>query len=302
MVTRGSPLALWQAQATSAALMAAHPGMPGPEIIVVRTTGDKIRDRALAKVGGKGVFTKEIDRYVLDGQAEIAVHSMKDVETELDDGIVLAAMLPREDARDAFLSPVASSVHELPQGAVVGSASIRRKAQLLKLRPDLQVVLFRGNVDTRLAKLAAGEVAATLLAAAGLIRLGRVDEATAILEPAEMLPAAGQGAVGITCRSDHALLQAQLAAIDDRETSIAVSCERAVLARLDGSCRTPIAAQAVISAGQISLEAMVLSEDGRQCASTSRLGTVDQAMALGDDAGYELLTAAGIDLFGSRPA
>jgi len=302
MVTRGSPLALWQAKATSAALMAAHPGLPEPQVIVVRTTGDRVRDRALSEVGGKGVFTKEIDRYVLDGQAEIAVHSMKDVETELDPGIVLAAMLPREDARDAFISPVASSIAELPQGAVVGSASIRRKAQLLKQRPDLDVVLFRGNVDTRLAKLATGEVAATLLAAAGMIRLGRGDEATAILDPADMLPAAGQGAVGITCRSDDSELQALLAAIDDRETSIAVSCERAVLARLDGSCRTPIAAQAVINGDRISLEAMVLSEDGRQCASTSRRGAVDQAMDLGDDAGRELLAAAGADLFGSRPA
>jgi hydroxymethylbilane synthase len=301
LVTRGSPLALWQAEAVSAALMAAHPDLPQPEIVVVKTTGDRVRDRALSEVGGKGVFTKEIDRYVLEGDAEIAVHSMKDVETQLDPGIHLAAMLPRGDPRDAFLSPLAASVADLPQGALVGSASIRRKSQILRLRPDLEVVLFRGNVDTRLAKLAAGDVAATLLAAAGLKRLGRIAEATAILEPDEMLPAAGQGAVGITCRGDHAELPALLAGIDHRPTSIAVSCERAVLARLDGSCRTPVAAHAVIGDGAITLEAMVLSEDGACVAQTSRAGTVDQALVLGDDAGRELLAAAGTDLFGSRP-
>ncbi len=302
LVTRGSPLALWQAEAARSALMEAHPAIPEPEIVIVRTTGDRVHDRPLADVGGKGVFSKEIDRCLLDGEAEIAVHSMKDVETELDPGIALAAMLPREDPRDAFLSSVAGGIMDLPEGALVGSASIRRKAQVLRLRPDLKVVLFRGNVDTRLAKLAAGEVAATLLAAAGLKRLGRLAEATAILEPSEMLPAAGQGAVGMTCRREDEGTRMLLAAIDDRNTHITVSCERAVLARLDGSCRTPIAARAVLRDGRVSLDAMVLSEDGAEVAEATREGLADEALALGDGAGHALLDAAGHDLFGSRLA
>jgi hydroxymethylbilane synthase len=301
LVTRGSPLALWQAEAVQRALVLAHPELAEPEIVVVKTTGDRVRDRHLAEVGGKGVFTKEIDQYLLNGEGEIAVHSMKDVETDLDPDINLVSMLPREDPRDAFLSPVADGLAALPHGALVGSASIRRKAQVLRLRPDLQVVLFRGNVDTRLAKLAAGEVAATLLAAAGLKRLGRLSDATAVLEPSQMLPAAGQGAVGMTCRRGDDETRRLLAAIDDRATHIAVACERAVLARLDGSCRTPIAAQATIRDDHLLLDAMVLSEDGSQVAQTTRQGPVADALALGDDAGQELLNAAGRDLFGSRP-
>ncbi|MBT7646868.1 MAG: hydroxymethylbilane synthase, partial [Rhodospirillaceae bacterium] len=271
-----------------------------PEIVIVRTTGDKVRDRALSEVGGKGVFTKEIDHYVLHDEADIAVHSMKDVETVFDAGLVLASMLPRADPRDAFLSTVAASIADLPRGAVVGSSSIRRKAQMLRARPDLEVVLFRGNVDTRLAKLAAGEVSATLLAMAGLDRLGRASEATAVLDADEMLPAAGQGAVGMTCRADDSALIDLLAGIDHRETHIMVDAERAVLARLDGSCQTPVAAHARLDGARLTLDALVLSEDGSRHAAASREGDVADGIALGDDAGRELLGAAGADLFGSR--
>ncbi len=302
LVTRGSPLALWQAEIVKAGLVAACPDAPEPEIVVVRTTGDRVRDRALAEVGGKGVFTKEIDRLVLDREGDIAVHSMKDVETVIDDGITLAAMLPREDPRDAFLSPVAGCLADLPQGAVVGSSSIRRKAQVLRQRPDLEVVLFRGNVDTRLAKLASGEVAATWLAAAGLIRLGRIAEATAVLDHDAMLPAAGQGAVGMTCRADDTEALERLAALDHGDTHWTVNAERAVLEVLDGSCRSPIAAFANLTDGTLTLDALVLSEDGRRHAATRRSGPVAEGVALGHDAGAELAEAAGPDLFGSRPA
>ncbi|MBM3560852.1 MAG: hydroxymethylbilane synthase [Alphaproteobacteria bacterium] len=302
LATRGSKLALWQAEAVRDALLAAHPGLPEPEIVVVTTTGDVVRDRPLAQVGGKGVFTREIDRRLLDGEADIAVHSMKDVETELTPGTILPAMLPREDAREAFLSPVADSPASLPRGAVVGSSSIRRRAQLLAARPDLEIVLYRGNVDTRLAKLKASEVAATLLALAGLKRLGRAGEVTRVLSVEEMLPPAGQGAVGITCRADDTEAVALLAAIDHAPTHTAVAAERAVLARLDGSCRTPIAAHATLDGGRLALEAMVLSGDGTRAARGRREGPSTDAVALGDDLGRELAREAGPDLFGSREA
>ena len=302
LATRGSKLALWQAEATRVALLAAHPGLPEPEIVVITTTGDIVRDRPLADVGGKGVFTREIDGALLSGQADAAVHSMKDVETVLTPGTALVAMLERADPREAFLSPVAAAPADLPQGAVVGSSSIRRRAQLLAARPDLEVVLFRGNVDTRLAKLHAGEVAATLLALAGLARLGRDGEVTRVLEIAEMLPPAGQGAVGITCREDDAEAAALLAAINHAPTMLTVTAERAVLARLDGSCRTPIAAHAILNGQRLVLEALVLSADGTRQARTTREGLAADGAAMGDDAGIELSGIAGPDLFGSRPA
>ncbi len=301
LATRGSKLALWQAEAVKAALMAAHPGLPEPEIVVITTTGDVVRDRPLAEVGGKGVFTREIDGALLGERADAAVHSMKDVETDLTPGTALVAMLERADPREAFLSPVAASPAELPQGARVGSSSIRRRAQLLAARPDLEVVLYRGNVDTRIAKLQAGEVAATLLALAGLQRLGRHGEVTRVLEVSEMLPPAGQGAVGITCRADDAEAAALLSAIDHGPTSLAVAAERAVLARLDGSCRTPIAAHAVLDGERLSLEAMVFSADGARTAHARREGLAVDGPAMGEDAGAELAGIAGPDLFGSRP-
>ncbi|MBC6440487.1 MAG: hydroxymethylbilane synthase [Rhodospirillales bacterium] len=301
LTTRGSPLALWQAAAVRDALATRRLDWPLAEIVTVHSSGERVRDRALSELGGKGAFCREIDRPVIAGEADLAVHSMKDVETVIDDALVLAAMLPREDARDAFLSPVAGSLEDLPEGAVVGSSSIRRRAQLLRWRPDLRVILYRGNVGTRLAKLEAGDADATILAVSGLKRLGRADAITAALDPEVMRPASGQGAIGVTCRSDDADLVALLAEIDHGPTHAAVAAERAVLARLDGSCQTPVAAHATIANGCMTLDALVLSADGTRWASARREGAVAAAVALGDAAGAELLAAAGRDLFGSRP-
>jgi hydroxymethylbilane synthase len=287
--TRGSKLALWQAHAVQNALAAAHPELPAPEVVVITTTGDKVRDRRLAEIGGKGLFTKEIDAALFDGRIDAAVHSMKDVETWLTEGTALAAMLPREDPREAFLSDIAKDIAGLPEGARVGTASVRRTAQLLARRPDLEIVLLRGNVDTRIAKLRAGEVAATLLAYAGLKRLGREAEATSLLEADELLPAAGQGAVGVTCRSDDQVTLERLAAIDHGPTSAEVTAERAVLARLDGSCRTPIAALAQVQGNELSLKAMVLALDGSLQIAASKQGPVADAARLGDAVGVALL-------------
>ncbi len=287
--TRGSQLALWQVHAVQDALTIAQPDMPEPEVVVITTTGDRVRDRRLAEIGGKGLFTKEIDGALLDGRIDVAVHSMKDVETWLTDGVTLAAMLPREDPRDAFLSDIAKDIAGLPVGAKVGTASIRRAAQLCARRPDLEVVLFRGNVDTRIAKLRAGEVDATLLAYAGLKRLGREGEIASILAPEDLLPAAGQGAVGVTCRSDDAATLARLAAIGHAPTEAEVTAERAVLARLDGSCHTPIAALARVDGDNLSLDAMVLTPDGSQQIAASNQGPVADATRLGDAVGTALL-------------
>ena len=287
--TRGSKLALWQAQAVGDALKAAQPDMPEPELVVIATTGDRVRDRRLAEIGGKGLFTKEIDAALLDGRIDAAVHSMKDVETWLTGGVVLAAMLPREDPRDAFVCAIASTIAGLPRRARVGTASVRRTAQLLARRPDLDIVLLRGNVDTRLAKVRSGEVAATLLAYAGLKRLGLAGEATSILEADDLLPAAGQGAIGVTCRADDSETLARLAAIDHGPTWAEVQAERAVLARLDGSCRTPIAALARVEGEVLNLTAMVLAPDGSRQVTASRHGLAADAAGLGDAVGLDLL-------------
>ncbi|MCA8930021.1 MAG: hydroxymethylbilane synthase, partial [Alphaproteobacteria bacterium] len=203
--TRGSPLALFQARAVAdliARLDPHHSGSAAPEPVVIRTSGDRIQDRRLADLGGKALFTKEIERALVDGEIDLAVHSAKDVETELAAGTVLAAVLAREDVRDALIAPGCAALADLPQGAVVGTASLRRQSQLLSVRPDVRVVLLRGNVETRLAKLAQGDVHATFLAAAGLNRLGKAGHVSALLDPAEMLPAAGQGAIAVQCRAD----------------------------------------------------------------------------------------------------
>ena len=299
LATRGSALARIQAGAVKDALLCRHPGLPAPQLVTVATSGDRRRDRPLQALGGKGAFTREIDRCVLAGEADAAVHSMKDMETALPRGLALAALLPRGDARDALVSPLARSLAELPPGATVGSASIRRRAQLLRARPDLRVVPFRGNVDSRLARLAESEAAALLLALAGLQRLNRAGAGVRPLATDEMLPAAGQGAIGIACRADDGAALALLAPLDHRATRLAVT-ERAVLARLDGSCRTPVAAHARIRRGVLLLEAMVLAEDGSRYAAARRRGAPEEAAALGDDAGRALLRQAGRDLFGSR--
>jgi hydroxymethylbilane synthase len=258
--TRGSPLALTQAGMTRDALCAAHGWhADAVELVVIRTTGDRVQDRALAEIGGKALWTKELDRALLTGEIDAAVHSMKDVETVRPAAIRIAATLPRADVRDRLIG--ADTVEALPPGAVVGTSSPRRRAQLLRLRPDLAIVLFRGNVDTRLGKLAAGEVDATLLAAAGLDRLGRHEVGQAI--PTDvMLPAPAQGAVGIEVRADDAAAHAAVGAIDDPATHACVVAERALLAGLRADCHSPVAALASLSGETLRLRAELLAEDG----------------------------------------
>ena len=300
IATRGSRLALLQAGLVREAFLAACPGLVEPELVVVRTTGDRVRDRPLDEVGGKGVFTKEIDRVVLEGGADLAVHSMKDVETTLENEVTLGALLAREDPRDGFVSVVARSIAELPEGARVGTSSIRRRAQILSLRPDLEIVMFRGNVDTRLARLKEGKVAATLLAVAGLARMGLLDEVTAILHPGVVLPAAGQGAIGVVCRAGDETTMGLLQAIDHQPTRQCVEAERAVLEVLDGSCRTPVAALARLDGEILVVRSQVLSEDGRQWTMTEERGSRRNPGAVGSAAGHRLMNRAGRDLYGSR--
>lgn len=258
--TRGSPLALTQAHMVKRALQAAHGWADTMiEIVTVTTSGDRIQDRALADVGGKALWTKELDLALMDGRIDFAVHSMKDVETIRPEEIVIAAMLPRADVRDRLIG--ADSIAAIPEGGRIGTSSPRRGAQMLRLRPDLSVVLFRGNVDTRLARLDLGEADATLLAAAGLERLGRPEIGTPI--PLEtMLPAPSQGAVGIETRRDDAQVRAWLAAIDDAPTSRCVLAERALLARLGATCHSPVAALAVTDGDTMRLHAQLLAPDG----------------------------------------
>lgn len=289
--TRGSPLALAQAHAVQAALTAAHPGL-GCTIEVIRTTGDRVQDRALSEIGGKGLFTKEIEEALLAGAIDLAVHSMKDVPTVLPDGLDIVCILEREDPRDVFLSPHATGLDDLPPGAVVGSASLRRQAQILARRPDLKVTTLRGNVGTRMTKLAEGTVQATLLALAGLNRLGLADKATAILPTSVMLPAVAQGAVGLECRGDDSRTRDLLAPLHHAATAAAVTAERALLAALDGSCRTPIAGLAEITDDSLDLEALVAREDGSLLFRGRRQGPVADAAGLGDELGQELRRAA----------
>jgi hydroxymethylbilane synthase len=293
--TRGSPLALAQARMTSDALVAQ--GVGEIEIVTIRTSGDRIQDRPLAEAGGKGLFTKEIEEALLAGAIDLAVHSAKDMPTVLPDGLMLAACLPREDVRDAFISRKAASLRELAQGAVIGTASLRRQAMVKRLRPDVSVVPLRGNVETRLKKLKAGEVDATLLALAGLKRLGLADKATALLDVQEFLPAVGQGAITIEVRADDARTRELLARIDHADTSVALAAERAFLAVLDGSCRTPIAGHAVLDGDALSFRGMILRPDGSEAHETSRAGSRRDAAALGADAGAELKRCAPADFF-----
>ncbi len=294
--TRGSKLALTQAGLVRDALAAAVPefAVPGAvEIVVIKTTGDAIQDRPLSEAGGKGLFVKEIEEALLGKRIDAAVHSMKDMPTVQPAGLVISAFLPREDVRDVLIAGEVERIADLRQGAVIGSAALRRKAQLLHLRPDLQVVNFRGNVDTRLAKQASGVVDATLLAMAGLKRLGLGHVGAPISED-EMLPAVGQGAVCIECRLDDATTRAWLAAIDHPATATCIACEHAMLAVLDGSCRTPIAGHATLGADDsLHLRGMILKPDGSQVIATERRGPASQAAALGRDAGLELKRRGG---------
>ncbi|MCG8562410.1 MAG: hydroxymethylbilane synthase [Hyphomicrobiales bacterium] len=296
--TRGSPLALCQAHETRDRLAAAHGlGADDIEIRIIRTSGDRIQDKPLRDVGGKGLFTKEIEEALLAGEIDLAVHSMKDMETVLPEGLEVGCLLPREDVRDAFLSPKAGRLADLPQGAVVGTSSLRRQAQVKRLRPDLQVATYRGNVQTRLTKLAEGAVDATLLAFAGLRRLGLEAEVTALMEPDDMLPAVAQGAIGIETRIGDARMAEVLAPLHDAETAVRVAAERAFLAGLDGSCRTPIAGLAELDGDDVRFRGMILTPDGTQCHETARQGPASDAAAMGSDAAEELLARAGAGFF-----
>lgn len=294
--TRGSPLALAQAAMVHRLLAAAHAALAAPnavEIVVIKTSGDMMLDRALAEAGGKGLFTKEIDEAQLEGRIDLAVHSMKDVPTWLPDGISLGAVLEREDPRDAFISLKAKTLAGLPRGASVGTASLRRQAQILARRPDLKTVLLRGNVETRLRKLQEGVVDATLLALAGLKRLGRADAATAILETDEMLPAVAQGAVGVTCRTDDGRAKDLLAVLDHGATRAEIAAERALLAALDGSCRTPIAALARVADGMLTIRGLVAKPDGSRVVEGAQDGAAADAEAIGRALGQRLRADAG---------
>jgi hydroxymethylbilane synthase len=287
--TRGSPLALAQARETRARLMAAHGIAENQiEIVTITTTGDRIRDRPLSEIGGKGLFTKEIEEALLSGDIHLAVHSMKDMPAQLPGGLTIAALLPREDARDAFLSPVANTIVNLPEAAIVGSSSVRRSAQLSRLRSDLRVVQFRGNVETRLRKLADGVAQATILAAAGLNRLGLAQHITSLIPIDQMLPAVAQGAIGVEIREEDTKTRTLLAAINHHETEIVVTCERAFLAALDGSCRTPLAGHATISNNIVSFHGQALTNDGTHCFEATRRGAPADAARLGAEAGQEV--------------
>lgn len=299
--TRGSPLALAQANETRDRLMVAHPELNREDAIalaVMQTTGDAILNRPLAEIGGKGLFTKELDEAMLEGRIALAVHSMKDVPTVLPDGIVLGAVLPREDVRDAFISPKAKTLEDLPAGAVIGTASLRRGAQILHRRTDLKVVNFRGNVQSRLRKLGEGVVDATLLAVAGLNRLGMAEHITSIFDTDVLLPAVAQGAIGITCRADDEQSLAWLAALNHEPTRLCVAAERAFLARLDGSCRTPIAAMATLDGDQMLLRGLIVRPDGSEQHQTSREGLARDGEAMGLSAAEELLSKASAGFFG----
>jgi hydroxymethylbilane synthase len=296
--TRGSPLALAQAHEVRDRLAAAHGIAPESiDLQIIRTSGDRIQDRPLSEVGGKGLFTKEIEEALLAGSIDLAVHSAKDMPTLLPDRLLLAAFLPREDVRDVFISRKARTLRDLPRDAVVGTASLRRQALARRLRPDVQVVTFRGNVQTRLRKLDEGEVDATLLALAGLKRLGLTEHATSILEIDEFLPAVGQGAIAIETRADDSATRKLLAAINHPATETALLAERAFLTVLDGSCRTPIAGHARLAGGELHFRGLIARPDGSESLETSRSGAAEDAARLGADAGNELKRRGGAGFF-----
>ena len=294
--TRGSKLALVQTGLVRAALAAQVPALAAAdaiEIVTIRTTGDAIQDRPLSEAGGKGLFVKEIEDALFAGRIDAAVHSMKDMPTLQPPGLTIAAFLPREDARDVLIAGDVARIADLKQGAIVGTSALRRRAQLLHRRPDLQIVTLRGNVDTRLAKREAGTVEATLLALAGLKRLGLAHVGHAVPED-EMLPAVGQGAVCIECRADDSRTRAWLAAVDHAPTATCVEAEHAMLAVLDGSCRTPIAGHAVLTGDAgLHLRGLIAKPDGSELIFGERLGAASEAEALGHELGHELLRRGG---------
>lgn len=298
--TRGSPLALAQAHETRSRLMAAH-GLPEEmfEIVVLSTTGDRITDRSLSEIGGKGLFTQELEEQLSSGELDIAVHSSKDMPTKLPEGLHIAAYLPREDFRDAFIGRTASTLTALPDGATVGSSSLRRQALIRRLRPDISVITFRGLVDTRLRKLYDGQVDATLLAYAGLKRLGKEDVVTELLDPADFPPAPAQGAICVESRIGDERIASLLAPINDHPTYDAVTCERAFLAALDGSCRTPIGGFAICDGDHLKFSGLILTPDGKSEHAIEVEGKRIDAEALGLRAGEAVRAAAGPGFFES---
>jgi hydroxymethylbilane synthase len=294
--TRGSPMALYQAGFVRERLQSAHPELAGDgmvELVTIRTTGDRVQNRLLAEIGGKGLFTKEIEEALLDRRIDLAVHSLKDMETLLPPGLAIGCVLPRDDPRDALVLRDGASLRELGPGARIATASLRRRAQLLRERADFEILPIRGNVNTRLAKLAAGEVDGLVLALCGLQRLGKASLATEILSPERMLPAVAQGALAVECRAeDEALLQL-LAPLNDPASAACVAAERAMLAALDGSCRTPIAGLAAIEGERLALDALLLTPDGSAERRGRGDGAVADAAAIGNDVGQRLRHDAG---------
>src|SRR5437588_9626912 len=296
--TRGSPMALRQTTIIRDRLIAAHAELAeagAVEIVTIRTTGDRVQNRLLAEIGGKGLFAKEIEEALLGGRIDLAVHSLKDLETWLPDGLVIACVPPRDDPRDALLSRSGVSLASLPRGAKVGTASLRRQAQLLRHRPDLSVVPIRGNVNTRLRKMEAGEVDALVLALCGLVRLDLSGRATEILPREVMLPAVGQGALAIECRTANERVRQLVAPLHDPICAACVDAERAMLAALDGSCRTPIAGFAEVDGDRLTIEGLLLTEDGSKEIRRRFEGGIDEAAQLGAELGKELRSGAGPD-------
>jgi hydroxymethylbilane synthase len=294
--TRGSAMALYQAGLVRDRLRAAHAELATGntvEIVPIRTTGDRVQTRLLAEVGGKGLFTKEIEEALLDRRIDLAVHSLKDMETHLPAGLEIGCVLPRDDPRDVVVSRTGASLGALPRGARIGTASLRRRAQLLRLRDDLAILPMRGNVGTRLDKLAAGEVDALVLALCGLERLGKTALAVEIMPPERMLPAVGQGALAIECRSADGEVRHMLARLNDPASAACVAAERAMLAALDGSCRTPIAGLATIAGDRLTLDALLLTPDGNAERRGRSQGAVADAVRLGRELGEQLRRGAG---------
>jgi len=297
--TRGSPLALAQAHQVADKLRAAHGLTPEQcEIVVIKTTGDRVTDRPLIEAGGKGLFTKELEEALFARDIDLAVHSMKDVPAIVPAGLAIVAILEREDPRDAFVSLKYASLAELPAGAVIGTSSPRRGAQALRVRPDLNVVDFRGNVETRLRKLADGVADATFLACAGLNRLGLARHITAAMDTGVMLPAVAQGAIGIEIRADDENTARLLAPLNHAPTAICVTAERAYLTQLEGSCRTPIAGYAeLLPDGGLRFRGEILTTDGRRVSAVEHIGASTTAAALGQQAAADVLGQAGPDFF-----
>ena len=304
IATRKSPLALWQANYVRDALLARNPGLD-IELLTMTTQGDKILDTPLAKVGGKGLFVKELELGMLEGRADLAVHSMKDVPVEFPDGLGLAAILPREDPRDALISNKFFGIDELPRGARVGTSSLRRQCQLNARRPDLEILDLRGNVNTRLKKLDDGEYAAILLAAAGVKRMGWEERITELLEPEQFIPAIGQGAIGIEIRLDDERVRGLVGELNDQQTAIRVTAERALNEALQGGCQVPIAGYSEISHGVILLRALVGRPDGSELVQGVISGKPEDAAELGQVLADDLLSRGAreilADVYGEAP-